>query len=158
MSNIIKLTWICCRDSLKMLFFTEKYRQVGEVAISCSLSDFPPCVPLTRPPLCCPLFIGFFADWKGGKNATPPQKSYQTIYSFILVYFLLPLWHVYQGYVNVALYLPLHRPSRLELGSNGRQGKAVHILGYMPYGETLLDLSQWGYETPWEFAGFRNYT
>ena len=27
-------------------------------------------------------------------------------------------------------------------------GDAVHVLGYMPYGETLLDLSQWGYETP----------
>ena len=31
--------------------------------------------------------------------------------------------HVYQGYVNIALYLPPHRPSRLELGSNGRQGQ-----------------------------------
>ena len=31
--------------------------------------------------------------------------------------------HVYQGYVNVALYLPPHRPSRLELGSNGLQGQ-----------------------------------
>ena len=27
-------------------------------------------------------------------------------------------------------------------------GEAVHVLGYMPYGEALLDLSQWGYETP----------
>ena len=35
---------------------------------------------------------------------------------------LLPLWHVYQGYINFALYLPLYRPSRLGLGSNGRQG------------------------------------
>lgn len=57
---------------------------------------------------------------------------------------LLPLWHVYQEYITIALYLPPHRPSRLGLG----RGKAAHILGYMPYGETLLDLSQWGYETP----------
>jgi len=56
--------------------------------------------------------------------------------------------HVYQGYVNVALYLPPHRPSRLGLAVTDGNGKAVHILGYMPYGETLLDLSQWGYETP----------
>ena len=32
-------------------------------------------------------------------------------------------------------------------------GKAVHVLGYMPYGETLLDLSQ-GYETPYQFTGY----
>ena len=51
-------------------------------------------------------------------------------------------------------------PDRLGSGSavtDGR-GEAVHVLGYMPYGETLLDLSQWGYETTREFAGFINYT
>ena len=32
-------------------------------------------------------------------------------------------------------------------------GKAVHVLGYMPYGETLLDLSQ-GDETPYQFTGY----
>ena len=32
-------------------------------------------------------------------------------------------------------------------------GKAVHVLGYMPYGETLLDLSQ-GYETAYQFTGY----
>ena len=35
-------------------------------------------------------------------------------------------------------------PDRLGLGSavtDGR-GEAVHVLGYMPYGATLLDLSQ----------------
>ena len=31
--------------------------------------------------------------------------------------------------------------------TDGR-GKAVHILGYMPYGETLLDLSQWAMRRP----------
>ena len=33
------------------------------------------------------------------------------------------------------------------------RGEAVHVLGYMPYGETLLDLSQ-GYETPYQFTGY----
>jgi|GEM_PF-1183990 len=32
-------------------------------------------------------------------------------------------------------------------------GEAVHLLGYMPYGETLLDLSQ-DYETPYQFTGY----
>ena len=44
---------------------------------------------------------------------------------------------------------------RLGSGSavtDGR-GEAVHVLGYMPYGETLLDLSQ-GYETPYQFTGY----
>ena len=36
--------------------------------------------------------------------------------------------------------------------TDGR-GEAVHVLGYMPYGETLLDLSQ-GYETPYQFTGY----
>lgn len=26
------------------------------------------------------------------------------------------------------------------------RGEAVHVLGYMPYGDTLIDLSQGGYE------------
>jgi len=31
----------------------------------------------------------------------------------------------------------------------------IHVLGYMPYGETLLDLSQGnGYETPYQFTGY----
>ena len=44
---------------------------------------------------------------------------------------------------------------RLGSGSavtDGR-GEAVHVLGYMPYGEALLDLSQ-GYETPYQFTGY----
>ena len=43
---------------------------------------------------------------------------------------------------------------RLGLGSavtDGR-GRAVHVLGYMHYGETLLDLSQGGCETPYQFT------
>ena len=42
---------------------------------------------------------------------------------------------------SITYYL---HPDRLGLGSavtDGR-GRAVHVLGYMPYGETLLDLSQ----------------
>ena len=38
-----------------------------------------------------------------------------------------------------------HRPSRLGLAVTDGRGEAVHVLGYIPYGETLLDLSQWGY-------------
>ena len=47
-------------------------------------------------------------------------------------------------------------PDRLGLGSavtDGR-GRAVHLLGYMPYGETLIDLSQGGCETPYQFTGY----
>ena len=33
-------------------------------------------------------------------------------------------------------------------------GEAVHLLGYMPYGETLLDLSHTHYETPYQFTGY----
>ena len=33
-------------------------------------------------------------------------------------------------------------------------GEAVHVLGYMPYGETLLDLSHTPYETPYQFTGY----
>ena len=62
--------------------------------------------------------------------------------------------------MSMLLYIYLHTD---RLGScsgsavtDGR-GEAVHVLGYMPYGETLLDLSQWGYETTREFAGFINY-
>ena len=45
---------------------------------------------------------------------------------------------------------------RLGSGSavtDGR-GRAVHVLGYMPYGETLLDLSHTHYETPYQFTGY----
>ena len=33
-------------------------------------------------------------------------------------------------------------------------GEAVHLLSYMPYGETLLDLSHTHYETPYQFTGY----
>ena len=33
-------------------------------------------------------------------------------------------------------------------------GKAVHVLGYIPYGETLLDLNHIHYETPYQFTGY----
>ena len=33
-------------------------------------------------------------------------------------------------------------------------GEAVHVLGYMPYGETLIDLSHTHYETPYQFTGY----
>ena len=45
---------------------------------------------------------------------------------------------------------------RLGSGSavtDGR-GRAVNVLGYMHYGETLLDLSQGGCETPYQFTGY----
>lgn len=45
---------------------------------------------------------------------------------------------------------------RLGSGSavtDGR-GEAVHLLGYMPYGETLLDLSHTHYETPYQFTSY----
>ena len=47
-------------------------------------------------------------------------------------------------------------PDRLGSGSavtDGR-GEAVHVLGYMPYGETLLDLSHTHYEIPYQFTGY----
>ena len=50
-----------------------------------------------------------------------------------------------------------YHTDRLGSGSavtDGR-GRAVHLLGYMPYGETLLDLSQgYDYETPYQFTGY----
>ena len=56
---------------------------------------------------------------------------------------------MYTKDMSMLLYIYLHTD---RLGSSSAvtdfRGKAVHILGYMPYGETLLDLSQWGYETP----------
>ena len=48
-----------------------------------------------------------------------------------------------------------YHTDRLGSGSavtDGR-GRAVHTLGYMPYGETLLDLSQ-GYETAYQFTDY----
>ena len=57
--------------------------------------------------------------------------------------------------MSMLLYIYLHT-DRLGSGSavtDGR-GKAVHILGYMPYGETLLDLSHTHYETPYQFTGY----
>ena len=33
-------------------------------------------------------------------------------------------------------------------GRGEARGETRHILSYMPYGEPLLDLIQWGYETP----------
>ena len=61
---------------------------------------------------------------------------------------------MYTKYVSILLYIYLHT-DRLGSGSavtDGR-GEAVHVLGYMPYGETLLDLSQ-GYETPYQLTGY----
>ena len=43
------------------------------------------------------------------------------------------------------IYLHTDRLGSSSAVTDGR-GKAVHILSYMPYGETLLDLIQWGYE------------
>ena len=50
----------------------------------------------------------------------------------------------------------LAHTDRLDSGlavTDGR-GRAVHLLGYMPYCETLLDLSQGGCETPYQFTGY----
>lgn len=50
---------------------------------------------------------------------------------------------MYTKDISMWLYIYLHT-DRLGLGSavtDGR-GEAVHTLGYMPYGDTLLDLSQ----------------
>ena len=63
---------------------------------------------------------------------------------------------MYTKDISILLYIYLHS-DRLGSGSavtDGR-GEAVHVLGYMPYGETLLDLSQGnGYETPYQFTGY----
>jgi hypothetical protein len=67
---------------------------------------------------------------------------------------------MYTKDISILLYFYLHTDIITASSSaiTDVRGKAVHILGYMPYGETLLDLSQWGYETTREFAGFINYT
>ena len=62
---------------------------------------------------------------------------------------------MYNKDVSILLYIYLHT-DRLGSGSavtDGR-GEAVHVLGYMPYGETLLDLSHTHYETPYQFTGY----
>lgn len=48
-----------------------------------------------------------------------------------------------------------HHNDRLGSGVaiTDEQGMPVHMLAYMPYGETLLDLSQ-GFETPYQFTGY----
>jgi|GEM_PF-785427 len=60
---------------------------------------------------------------------------------------------MYTKDISILLYIYLHT-DRLGSGSavtDGR-GEAVHVLGYMPYGETLLDLSHTHYETPYQFT------
>ena len=62
---------------------------------------------------------------------------------------------MYTKDMSILLYIYLHT-DRLGSGSavtDGR-GEAVHVLGYMPYGETLLDLSHPPYETPYQFTGY----
>jgi len=62
---------------------------------------------------------------------------------------------MYTKDISILLYIYLHT-DRLGSGSavtDGR-GEAVHELGYMPYGETLLDLSHTHYETPYQFTGY----
>ena len=62
---------------------------------------------------------------------------------------------MYTKDMSILLYIYLHTD---RLGSSSAvtdgRGKAVHILGYMPYGETLLDLSHTHYETPYQFTGY----
>ena len=62
---------------------------------------------------------------------------------------------MYAKYISISLYIYLHT-DRLGSGSavTDRSGEAVHVLGYMPYGETLLDLSHTHYETPYQFTGY----
>ena len=55
---------------------------------------------------------------------------------------------------QIFYYLHTDRLGSGSAVTDGR-GEAVHVLGYMPYGETLLDLSQGnGYETPYQFTGY----
>ena len=60
---------------------------------------------------------------------------------------------MYTKDISMWLYIYLHT-DRLSSGSavTDGMGRAVHVLGYMSYGETLLDLSQGGYETPCQFT------
>ena len=62
---------------------------------------------------------------------------------------------MYTKDISISLYIYLHT-DRLGSGSavTDRSGEAVHVLGYMPYGETLLDLSHTHYETPYQFTGY----
>ena len=62
---------------------------------------------------------------------------------------------MYTKDISILLYFYLHtgRLGSSSAVTDGR-GKAVHILGYMPYGETLLDLSHTYYETPYQFTGY----
>ena len=54
---------------------------------------------------------------------------------------------------QISYYLSTDRLGSGSAVTDGRD-RAVHLLGYMPYGETLLDLSQGGYETPYQFTGY----
>lgn len=62
---------------------------------------------------------------------------------------------MYTKDVSILLYIYLHTD---RLGSDSAvtdgRGEARHILSYMPYGETLLDLSHTHYETPYQFTGY----
>ena len=54
---------------------------------------------------------------------------------------------------SITYYLHTDRLGSGSAVTDGR-GEAVHVLGYMPYGETLLDLSHTHYETPYQFTGY----
>ena len=54
---------------------------------------------------------------------------------------------------NEFYYLSTDRFGSGSAVTDGR-GEAVHVLGYMPYGETLLDLSHTPYETPYQFTDY----
>ena len=76
----------------------------------------------------------------------PPKKvikQFALLFSYIFYY----LCGMYTKDISISLYIYL---STDRLGS----GSAVHLLGYMPYGETLLDLSHTHYETPYQFTGY----
>ena len=61
--------------------------------------------------------------------------------------------YFYRLYQRKEKYAHTDRLGSSSAVTDGR-GRAVHLLGYMPYGETLLDLSQGGCETPYQFTGY----
>ena len=52
--------------------------------------------------------------------------------------FLLPLWHVCQGYINIELYLSLHRPGAVQVSANvcGSEWRKRRI-GIRPQSKTV---------------------
>ena len=87
---------------------------------------------------------------KTNQNAINTYKNNIGVTPYINVTSIYPyiFYHrstLYKSAPEAVFYYHIDRLGSGSAVTDGR-GEAVHVLGYMPYGETLLDLSQGGYE------------